>query len=297
MTHSFDFHHFVFVSDGETVFLRNEISSIIDRLSSPSKNRRNNDISSDSNRDKHSDVTNTVVVSSSENSESTFAKNTDATSVTNADPNVTININSNTDGQFTKTNTEAPVIENHNDFIEEMQTEEMFAMETMAYVNVEKFRQMIPYDTTDPEKISQQESILELLISNGICNDETFQIFIAEPDSHKEKASQILDSLYCVNTMMPNEYENEGAIEWVNSVESMPIAQTPDPVVAIETNSNGPNESNLIESNSIDGTSSMGVGITTTQSPDKGKNLLNFNTVLVNIFIFSFRVNLFTVQT
>lgn len=267
-TNSFDYHRFAFISDGETVFLHNEISSIIDRLSSPSKNRRNNDINPHSSTDKHSEVTNSDVCDSGKNSTSPFAKSTDAAAVTIDVPNVTINTNPSTDAEVT-------VAENQNDFIEEMQTEDTFALETMAYVDVEKFRQMIPYNTTDAEKISQQESILELLISNGICNDETFQIFIAEPDSHKEKASQILDSLYCVNTMMPDEYENDGAIEWVNSVESMPIAQTPDPVVAIETNSNGASESNLIESNAPASTSSMGVGVTatTTQSHGEGKNV------------------------
>lgn len=284
-THSFHFHHFLLISDGETVFLHNEISSIIDRLSSPSKNKQNDDIGSDSSSDKHCDVTNTVVVSSNQSSESTFAKNTDATPATIADPNVAITIDSNTDGEVTKTNAVATVIGSQNDFIEEMQTEDTFAVDAMAYVDIDKFRQMIPYNTTDPEKISQQESILELLISNGICNDETFQIFIAEPDSHKEKASRILDSLYCVDTMMPDEYENDGAIEWVYSVESMPIAQTPDPVVAIEPNPNAPSESNLIENNFIDDTSSMNVGITatTTQPHGNGKNLLNFITMLFNI--------------
>lgn len=59
----------------------------------------------------------------------------------------------------------------------------------------EKYRNMLPYDTSDVSKINQQISILDLLISHGICNDETFKIFIAEPDLHKEKASKILDSL------------------------------------------------------------------------------------------------------
>lgn len=66
-----------------------------------------------------------------------------------------------------------------------------------------KYIEMLPYQTDDPSKIKQQESILELLISNGICNDDTFKIFIAEPDLHKDEASRILDKLYCVTTMMP----------------------------------------------------------------------------------------------
>lgn len=111
-----------------------------------------------------------------------------------------------------------------NDFIEEMHLDNAAPIDAIAFdIDVDKYRQMIPYNTSEPEKISQQESILELLISNGICNDETFKIFIAEPDSHKEKASQILDSLYCVNTMMPEEYETDGAIEWMNPVEAMQL--------------------------------------------------------------------------
>ncbi|XP_055312083.1 N-acetyltransferase eco isoform X2 [Sitodiplosis mosellana] len=242
--------------DGETVFLHNEISSIIDRLSSPSKNKRNNDASSDKSNDRHSDVTN---INLDKNVEANSEKTTDVYSDTIAEAN--IDTNSNTENQVTRTNADATVIENQQDFIEEMQTEGPIAMEPMAYVDVNKYRQMIPYNTTDSEKISQQESILELLISNGICNDETFQIFIAEPDLHKEKASQILDSLYCVNTMMPDEYENDGTIDWVNSVESMPIALTPDSIVAIDTNSNGPSDSNLIESGFI---SSVVLGVAPT---------------------------------
>lgn len=70
---------------------------------------------------------------------------------------------------------------------------------------IEDYRCMIPYNTVDPQKISQQESILELLISNGICDDETFKIFIAEPDLHKERATEILDNLYCVNRLIPED--------------------------------------------------------------------------------------------
>lgn len=101
--------------------------------------------------------------------------------------------------------------------------------------DTEKYRQMIPYNTDDADKISQQESILELLISNGICDDETFKIFIAEPDLHKDKAAQILDSLYCVDTMISNEYDNEMASEWVNSVESM-ATTTSDTAISTDTN-------------------------------------------------------------
>lgn len=79
---------------------------------------------------------------------------------------------------------------------------------------MDKYRKMIPYRTDDPQKMSQQESILELLISNGICDDETFKIFIAEPDSHKQQAEKILDSLYCVTSFLPEQTEDQ--IEYEN---------------------------------------------------------------------------------
>lgn len=95
------------------------------------------------------------------------------------------------------------------------------------------YRQMIPYNTTDPAKISQQESILELLISNNICNDETFKIFIAEPDLHKDKASAILDDLYCVSKLLPDE-ENDGIsiCEWQPATGD--VAMCPDAFPSME---------------------------------------------------------------
>lgn len=192
--------------------LHNEITSIIDRLTSPSKGKPNTDADSDC--DHYSD---------------------DITKVTKSN----------------EIEQEA-LPESHNqqpDFIESMQTDMVSStVETMVFAtDVEKYRQMIPYNTTDPDRISQQESILELLISNGICDDETFKIFIAEPDLHKEKASQILDSLYCVDTMMPIEYENDsGPTEWLNSVESIPPMPGSDSIaIPALTNSSDSIETNL----------------------------------------------------
>lgn len=143
------------------------------------------------------------------------------------------------------------------DFIDKIQielsTSSSIAIDNQPAIHTndtEKYRQMIPYNTSEPEKINQQESILELLISNAICNDETFKIFIAEPDLHKEKASQILDSLYCVSTMISTEYENENTTEWVNSVESMaPIFDT---AITSPSDLNESNQALSIESRSID---------------------------------------------
>lgn len=206
----------IFFIDGEKVILHNEITSIIDRLSSPSK------------------VTKHI-----------------------------INAESDSDEIIDKTNkvTEIPALKsNEPDFIDEIQMDSTPIMETVSFdVNIEQFRKMIPYNTNDPEKISQQESILELLITNGICNEDTFKIFIAEPDLHKEKASQILDSLYCVNTMMPDEYENEGTIEWINS--PIMIGTQNQINIPVESNTNNLIETCLTSQIIIEGESNENEGI------------------------------------
>lgn len=89
--------------------------------------------------------------------------------------------------------------------------------------DTEKYRQMIPYNTTDPAKIDQQNSILDLLVANCICNDETFKIFIAEPELHKERANEILDSLYCLE---PAEFDDAESIQspaWVDEINAAPV--------------------------------------------------------------------------
>lgn len=176
--------------------LHDEISSIINRLSSPSKTKSN------------------VIESSKEtlmpiqsHIQEILVETIEITSDATSTANTTI------------------------DTIEQMQASNdcdsiSVTVETFE-INTEKYRQMIPYNTTDQEKISQQESILELLISNDICNDETFKIFIAEPDLHKEKASQILDSLYCVSSMMPVSFENENSIDLINEINSASIDIVP----------------------------------------------------------------------
>lgn len=188
--------------------MHNEISSIIDRLSSPGKNKNRPAADAESDDD-----------------------TTNANQMANiAEPNPT-------ETEIAIENQSMTTENQPSDFIEEMHLDNSTPVDTIAYdVDVDKYRQMIPYDTSEPEKMSQQESILELLISNGICNDETFKIFIAEPDLHKEKASQILESLYCVNTMMPEEYDPDGAIEWMNPVETMQTTSEP---VALASDSTG----------------------------------------------------------
>uniref|UniRef100_A0A6P4EXR5 N-acetyltransferase eco n=1 Tax=Drosophila rhopaloa TaxID=1041015 RepID=A0A6P4EXR5_DRORH len=60
------------------------------------------------------------------------------------------------------------------------------------------FRQRLPYQTDDPDVVEQQKILLEFLISNNICTEENFDIFIANPDNHKEEANRIVDDLYMV---------------------------------------------------------------------------------------------------
>ncbi|XP_017128641.1 N-acetyltransferase eco [Drosophila elegans] len=60
------------------------------------------------------------------------------------------------------------------------------------------FRQRLPYQTDNPDVVEQQQILLEFLISNNICTEENFEIFIANPDNHKEEANRIVDDLYMV---------------------------------------------------------------------------------------------------
>lgn len=105
--------------------------------------------------------------------------------------------------------------------------DEMYAEPSIEYDSEAlRLRTRIPYNTTDPAKISQQLAILDLLVVNGICNDETFTIFIAEPDLHKDKANEILDNLYSV---VPMEFQNgEGADYWNADIETTYVPITAD---------------------------------------------------------------------
>ncbi|KAH8305191.1 hypothetical protein KR018_000145 [Drosophila ironensis] len=74
-------------------------------------------------------------------------------------------------------------------------------LEPVIYSPVDPFaeyRQRLPYQTEDPQTIENQQILLEFLISNGICTEENFKIFIADPDNHKQEASKIVDDLYMV---------------------------------------------------------------------------------------------------
>lgn len=84
----------------------------------------------------------------------------------------------------------------------------------------EKYAKMLPYQTDDPVKMRQQESTLQMLISNRICNDETFKIFIAEPDMHKAKAKRILDAV------SPSEQHDKFSDKRVPSLQSLTSEST-----------------------------------------------------------------------
>lgn len=190
----------------EVVVLHNEITSIIDRLCSPSK------------KDKCDTVEIEVEVKESE--PNLFAAK-DIVAIASAEP---LKVLEETE-RVEEIDISKATVENSFEVVPSTTDESIYCLD------VNKYRQMVPYNTTDPEKSSQQENILELLISHGICNDETFQIFIAEPDMHKDKASQILDSLYCVNTMIPDEYEHENVMSPdlfnANEMEACPTVITP----------------------------------------------------------------------
>lgn len=60
---------------------------------------------------------------------------------------------------------------------------------------MDTFRARIPYETTDPAVIEKQTQLLEMLITNHLCTEENFTIFIAEPEQHKEEMNRIMDGL------------------------------------------------------------------------------------------------------
>lgn len=63
----------------------------------------------------------------------------------------------------------------------------------------DKFRKSIPYNTTDPVEIKRQETVLEILIENGICHDQNFKVFISEYEQHKDEAELILNNLFDIS--------------------------------------------------------------------------------------------------
>ncbi|XP_030373412.1 N-acetyltransferase eco [Scaptodrosophila lebanonensis] len=98
-----------------------------------------------------------------------------------------------------------------------------------------KYRQLLPYNTNDPAVIEQQELLLEFLISNDICTDENFKIFIADPDNHKDEATRIVDELYVV--VNAEQMAEEMCVEENVPVNIVPVEQPEShiAVTAVET--------------------------------------------------------------
>ncbi|KAH8307377.1 hypothetical protein KR044_011001 [Drosophila immigrans] len=79
-----------------------------------------------------------------------------------------------------------------------MQAEEPDPMQEVIIDPHFKYHSQLPYQTDDPAIMEQQALLLEFLISNNICTDKNFEIFIVDPDNHKDEATRIVDELYMV---------------------------------------------------------------------------------------------------
>lgn len=62
------------------------------------------------------------------------------------------------------------------------------------------YENLIPYKTSDPIIIEQQQNMLDFLVCNNICTEENIKIFIIEPETHKDEASKILNDLIVITT-------------------------------------------------------------------------------------------------
>ncbi|XP_005180634.2 N-acetyltransferase eco [Musca domestica] len=72
-----------------------------------------------------------------------------------------------------------------------------------------EFIKRLPYNTTDPEIIERQHLLLDFLITNNICTEKNFTIFIADPDNHKEEAERIIDDLVMVVTGQQQDFRQK----------------------------------------------------------------------------------------
>uniref|UniRef100_A0A1A9Z3L4 N-acetyltransferase domain-containing protein n=1 Tax=Glossina pallidipes TaxID=7398 RepID=A0A1A9Z3L4_GLOPL len=98
-----------------------------------------------------------------------------------------------------------PIIEDYDQqiaLIHQDDSNEAYKLQTYDFA---EFRNRLPFNTTDPEIIERQHLLLDFLITNNICNEENFIIFIADPDNHKEEAERIVDEL----VMIVNEQQIE----------------------------------------------------------------------------------------
>ncbi|XP_013115922.2 N-acetyltransferase eco [Stomoxys calcitrans] len=72
-----------------------------------------------------------------------------------------------------------------------------------------EFIKRLPYNTNDPEIIERQQLLLDFLITNNICTEDNFTIFIADPDNHKEEAERIIDDLVMVVTGQQQDFRHK----------------------------------------------------------------------------------------
>lgn len=76
-----------------------------------------------------------------------------------------------------------------------------------SFLNYQRFSEMLPYNTDDPDVQQRQETLLNLLFTNNICTEQNFKIFIAEPSQHEAEAARILEELFVLDVQEPNEME------------------------------------------------------------------------------------------
>ncbi|XP_073837550.1 establishment of cohesion [Musca autumnalis] len=89
------------------------------------------------------------------------------------------------------------------------ETEQQQDMKNDIKPDYNEFIKRLPYNTTDPEIIERQHLLLDFLITNNICTEENFTIFIADPDNHKEEAERIIDDLVMVVTGQQQDFRHK----------------------------------------------------------------------------------------
>ncbi|XP_067613806.1 N-acetyltransferase eco [Eurosta solidaginis] len=96
------------------------------------------------------------------------------------------------------------------------------------------FRQRIPCNTTDPKVEAQQHRMLDFLITNNICTDENFDIFIANHSQRCKEADEIITAIRnnnknismpsglhdVINDASRNHCENNNKLNTSNSLEN-----------------------------------------------------------------------------
>lgn len=76
-----------------------------------------------------------------------------------------------------------------------------------SLANYNRFLRQLPYQTDDPEIQERQQTLLNLLYTNNICNEHTFRIFIMEPKQHEAAATHILDQLFQLDVVSEEEQQ------------------------------------------------------------------------------------------